>query len=144
MHWNSSDSNRGKVGKDQPLKTVEVLNTETGQWHTAPDLPQPLAQSSLTLCGDLVYLFGGFSKHRNAIYSVYTCSLSSLLSLSGFNSLGGRLTLSSKGSIIWNRVADLPCNCLHCCDTSWSTVINWWAEGFKRIHHSCSYVPANH
>ena len=41
------------------LKTIEVLNTETGHWHTAPDLPEPLAQSSLTLCGDIVYLLGG-------------------------------------------------------------------------------------
>ena len=42
------------------LKTIEVLNTEIGHWHTAPDLREPLAQqSSLTLCGDIVYLLGG-------------------------------------------------------------------------------------
>ena len=26
---------------DQALKLVEVLNTESRQWHTAPDLPEP-------------------------------------------------------------------------------------------------------
>ena len=48
----------GKYGMNHKFKTVEVLNTETGQWHTAPDLPEPLAESSITLCGDLVYLLG--------------------------------------------------------------------------------------
>ena len=43
----------------QKLQTVGVLNTETGQWHTAPDLPQPLSHSSLTLRGDMLYLLGG-------------------------------------------------------------------------------------
>ena len=96
---------------NQVLKTVEVLNTETRQWHTAPDLPQPLAQSSLTLCGGLLYLLGGFTKitPRFATNSVYSCSLSSLLSFS-FKSLGGRLvsTLTQSRGKKWNRVADLP------------------------------------
>ena len=96
---------------DQKLKTVEVLNTETGQWLTAPDLLEPLARSSLTLCGDLLYLLGGFNKDSSATNSVCSCSLSSLLSSIGSKSLGGRLvntlTRSSKGSP-WNRVADLP------------------------------------
>jgi hypothetical protein len=49
----------GVNDKIRPLRTVEVLNTETQQWHTAPDLPQSLSESSLALCGDLVYLLGG-------------------------------------------------------------------------------------
>ena len=93
------------------LKTVEVLNTETREWHTAADLPQPLTYSSLTLCGDLVYLLGGFNKDKVAINSVYSCSLTSLLSSTGSTSLGGRLvsTLTQSSKISpWNRVADLP------------------------------------
>ena len=88
-----------------------MLNTKTRQWHTAPGLPQPLSHSSLTLCGDLVYILGGFNKDDVDTNSVYSCSLSSLLLSSGSKSLGERLvsTLrrSSTGSI-WNRVADLP------------------------------------
>ena len=99
--------------KDNALKTVEVLNTETREWHTAADLPQPLTQSSIALCGDLVYLLGGFDKSIAATSSVYSCSLTSLLSYVGSTSLGERLvdtlTWSSKGSP-WNRVADLPVN----------------------------------
>jgi N-acetylneuraminic acid mutarotase len=94
----------------QTIKTVEVLNTETQQWYTAADLPEPLVCSSLAHCGDLVYLLGGIDKD-NATNSVYFCSLTSLLSSTGFKSLGGRLvgalSRSSKGSP-WNRVAYLP------------------------------------
>ena len=94
------------------LKTVQVLNTDTQQWHTAPDLPEPLARSSLILCGDLVYLLGGVNKLLyGETKSVYSCILNSLLLSAGSASLGGRLvsTLarSNRGSI-WNRVADLP------------------------------------
>ena len=98
----------GADDKHQKLKTIEVLNTETQQWHTAPDLPEPLAWSSLILCGDLVYLLGGTSKDETS--TVYSCLLSSLLLSAGRSkSLGGNRvsTLSSKGSI-WNRIADLP------------------------------------
>jgi hypothetical protein len=97
--------------KDEALKTVEVLNTETREWHTAADLPQPLALSSMTLCGDLVYLLGGVDKDEEFTKLVYSCSLTSLLFSTGSKSLGKRLinTLawSRKGSP-WNRVADLP------------------------------------
>ena len=96
----------------QTLKTVEVLNTETREWHTAADLPQPLSYSSITLCNDLVYLLGGEDQKGAATNSVYSCSLSSFLWASAASkSLRGRLvstlTRSSKGSP-WNRVADLP------------------------------------
>ena len=96
---------------DDVLNRVEVLNTETREWHTAADLPEPLVASSIALCDDLVYLLGGVDKDETATDSVYSCSLTSLLFSSGSTSLGGRLlstlTRSSKGSP-WNRVADLP------------------------------------
>ena len=95
----------------QSLKTVEVLNTETRQWHTAPDLPEPLSGSSLILCGDIVYLLEGFNEDGDSTNSVSSCSLSSLLLPTGSKSLRERLvstlTQSTRGST-WNRVADLP------------------------------------
>jgi N-acetylneuraminic acid mutarotase len=100
----------GDDEKDEPLKIVEVLNTETQEWYTAADLPQPLAQSSIARCGDLLYLLGGFND-EDATNSVYSCSLISLLFSTGSTSLGGCpvsiLTRSINGSP-WNRVADLP------------------------------------
>ena len=95
------------------LKTIEVMNIKTRQWHTTPDLPQPLAHSSLKLCRNLIYLLGGVSEIR-LTSSVYSCSLSSLLSSVGSKSLatGHLITQSAKESHmqIWNKVADIPMN----------------------------------
>ena len=101
----------GSFGGNQKLNRVEVLNVETRQWHTAPDLPESLSESSLTLCGDLVYLLGGVDKQNADTSSVYSCSLGTLLFSTGSRSLGRRLKSSfirSKEGGIWNRVADLP------------------------------------
>ena len=91
MHWKSSDSSRGVGDNNLKLKTVEVLNIETRQWYTGPDLPEQLARSSLTLCGDLVYLLGGLNKDDAGTNSVHSCSLSALLPWLGFVSFPGRL-----------------------------------------------------
>ena len=53
------------------LATVETMNTDTRQWSTAADLPQPMASGSATVCGDRIYM----SKEK----SVITCSLPALL-----------------------------------------------------------------
>ena len=60
----------------------------------------------------MVYLLGGVDKDDRSTISVYSCSLTSLLSSTGSSaSLGVRLvsilTQSSERSP-WNRVADLP------------------------------------
>ena len=103
----------GYCDSDKILKTVEVLNIETRQWHIAPDLPQPSAGSSPTLCGHLIYLLGETNKDTKFPYSVYSCSLNSLLLSTGSKPLGGHLvsilTRSSQSSTMsWNRVTDLP------------------------------------
>ena len=103
----------GHGGKDEAPKIVEVLKIETQQRHTAVDLPQPLSYSSLTLCGDLVYLLGGVDEDNVTTSSVYTCSLTLLLSTMGSTSLRQHLvnTLTrsiSSSSYAWSRVTDLP------------------------------------
>ena len=101
----------GYYNKFQTLKTVEVLDTKIRQWYVATDLPEHVAYSSLTLCGELLYLLGGFNKDSVPTSLVYSCSLSSLLLSIGSRILGGQfestLTRSNKGSP-WNKVADLP------------------------------------
>ena len=97
----------GKKDGGTCLRTVEVMNTHTREWHTATELPQPLAHSSMTVCGDFVYLLGGYDKEFRRTRSVYSCPLTALLM-----SLGGRLaralSWSSSNVDIWARVADLP------------------------------------
>ena len=101
VHWNGCDSSRGSWWYPEVTTVTEALNIETGQWHTAPDLPQPLTLSSLTLYGDLLYLLGSCNE-KSASNSVYSCSLNSLLSPHGSKSLWeclvSTLTRSSKGS----------------------------------------------
>jgi hypothetical protein len=102
----------GPGNMDEVLETVEVLNTETQTWHTAADLPRPLAHSSLTLCGDLVYLLGGVNKDIRFIKSVYSCSLASLLLSTASLAIGGHqyLVHTLTQSSPWKRVARLPVN----------------------------------
>ena len=50
----------GGVGESgRTLLTVEVMDTETHQWSTASDLPQPMYYASATVCGDQLYMLGG-------------------------------------------------------------------------------------
>ena len=87
-------------------KTVEFLNTSTRQWKTAAELPQPLSTSSMTVCGDRIYLLGGCCRDINPTPSVYSCSLTALL-LSGHSGLVSALSRSSS-SDIWTRITELP------------------------------------
>ena len=88
------------------LKCVEVLNTSTRQWHTATDLPQPLTASSMTICGDRIYLLGGADKDIESTQSVYSCSLAALLLSGGSGLIRARSRSSSSGT--WTRAANLP------------------------------------
>ena len=91
---------------DRVLSTVEVMDTETHQWFTAADLPEPTYQASATVCGDQLYVLGRMDKDRAFIKSVYTCSVSALL-LSCIPSSFKKTTLKYKSGA-WRRVADLP------------------------------------
>ena len=67
----------GEGGKN--LSTVEVMDTENLQWSTASSLPHPLSEASATLCGDQLYLLGGFDQSPERSKSVFTSSLAGLL-----------------------------------------------------------------
>ena len=90
----------GYTDNEQRANIVEVLNTETLQWQTGPHLPQPLGQPSLMLCGDRIYVLGGYGKGAK---SVYFCSLINLF----LSKSQGRLAMRSS-KCTWKRVADLP------------------------------------
>ena len=45
------------------LRTVEVLNTETLQWSTAADLPQPLAFAPAMVCCDHIHILDKFTMY---------------------------------------------------------------------------------
>ena len=101
----------GGVGEGvKKLSTVEVMDTETLQWSTASSLPHPLSEPSATLCGDQVYMLGGFYQTNKKSKSVFTCSLAALLQSCQPQSLGTRLkTLSlARRPKVWHQLADTP------------------------------------
>ena len=91
------------------LSTVEVMDTETHQWSTAADLPQPMYNASATVCGDQLYMLCGVENGRY-VNSVYTCLVSALLQYCVPSSLEAkfqRTSLEIKAGV-WRKVADLP------------------------------------
>ena len=63
---------------------VEVLNTESNQWHTLPKTPKPWAGMRPHVVDDVCYFMGGTKVHNGSYSgwtrSVYTLSLPALLS----------------------------------------------------------------
>ena len=101
----------GGVGEgNKYLSTVEVMDTETLQWSTATSLPHPLSRASATLCGDQVYMLGGFYHIAQQSKSVFTCSLAALLQSCQPQSLVARLKTLSLASRpkVWHQLADTP------------------------------------
>ena len=92
------------------LATVEVMNTETCQWFTASSLPHPFNRASAIICGDRLYMLGGFDMNGKT-KSVLTCSLPDLLHSCQPSSLGGRLMRAlslADQNRVWQEVADVP------------------------------------
>ena len=80
------------------LKTVEVMNTETEQWSTAADLPQPLWQAPAAVCGDHVYIL----ERSNKV--MYTCLVLTLIqSCKSFLA-----SIRNRDARIWKEAAAPP------------------------------------
>ena len=77
------------------LNTVEVMNTKSLVWSTVANLPHPDVRVSSTICGDHLYMLGGWDDNDKT-KSVLTCSLTELL------------PSSSLSSSVWHRFADAP------------------------------------
>ena len=97
------------------LMTVEIMDIEKSQWMTATDLPQKMWGASGTLCGDSVYLLGGFGENNIDLSTVFTCSVNSLLKSCESKSLTSQFasvfTFGRSRDIagsVWKRLADAP------------------------------------
>ena len=84
----------GSTGLDYAdhVNTVEVIDTKTLVWSTVASLLHPFFWASATICGDRLYILGGFDG-KSKTESVLTCSLTELLQSS---------------SSVWYGVADAP------------------------------------
>ena len=89
------------------LDTVEVMNINTKQWTTVSPLPQKLSQLSATVCGDRLYLTGGFTTGSQSLKSVFTCSIPDLMKSA--NTLGSRIRrMFSRSQNVWREISSLP------------------------------------
>ena len=100
------------------LSTVEVMNTEIHQWSTAADLPKSMYVASATVCGDQLYMLGGWNRLGTSTRSVYTCSVSALVQSCVSYRSSQEEKICKKLLIdivnIWRRIADLPVTCSTC------------------------------
>ena len=97
----------GGCAGEKNLDTVEVMTIATKQWTTAQHLPHPFGVISGTICGDQLYLGGGYIGWNEPSKSVLTCSLTDLLPP---QSLGVRLRtlfLATKPGV-WRKIKNLP------------------------------------
>ena len=70
------------------------MNTETLQWSTAADLPQPVSIAPRAVCGDHVYILSLESHSK----TMYTCSVSALIQSCTLRSTAG----------VWDNFAAPP------------------------------------
>ena len=70
----------GGLGNGGVLSAVEVLNTDSKQWHTGLPTPRPWYSMKTAIVGDMCYFMGGFSKSFGSIATVYSVSLPALIS----------------------------------------------------------------
>ena len=89
------------------LDTVEVMNIPTKQWSTTRHMPHPFSSLSATICGDQLYLGGGYGEGGKPSQSVLTCSLPDLLQPQSLGAKLHTLSLANKPGV-WRYIKELP------------------------------------
>ena len=109
----------GGWGPDEKRAPVEVMDTETLHWSTAVSLPYSRSQATATICGDRLYIAGGFVK-ANVTKSVLTksvlsCVVSELLQSTATQYPSSEATPTASGLLpstdsqrVWQELAKLP------------------------------------
>jgi hypothetical protein len=123
------------------LSTVEVMDTETCQWSTAANLPQPMFSASATVCGDQLYMLGG--AEGGYIKSAYTCSVSALLLSCVPSSLEANIQITSleDKAGVWRQVADVPVT-LSTCESFHGRLlaVGGWTESWEATMATAVYM----
>ena len=124
------------------LKTVELLDIDSVQWFIASELPHPLSSASATVCGDNLYLVGGYDK-SNATKSVLTCSLNALVQPAKPTTLGGRSEKAfSQTEQVWREVASLPVTRSTCASLNGQLIaVGGWDSDRKTTNSAYAYDP---
>ena len=118
------------------LSTVEVMNIGTREWYTAASLPEPVQLMSATICGQRLYLMGGWNKNDNSTRAVFTCTLDSL-----FHSCHrpSQTPSHTNEAGVWQRIADVPM-CYSTCTTLNGRLLAVGGEDSSGIHTADVYM----
>ena len=90
---------------DQDPTVVEVMDLQTLRWTSVASLPCRFAEATATICGDRLYIGGGFSNNEPT-KSVVMCEVKDLLQSQSL-SLFTLLRFFSR-TPVWKKVASLP------------------------------------
>lgn len=88
----------GGIGEDKLTECVEVMNIREQQWSTVASLLHPYGRASITICGEYLYMLGGFGVESEITTSVLTCTLTELL----------QSAATLEPSKVWSKLADTP------------------------------------
>ena len=126
------------------LKTVELLDIDSLQWFIANELPHPHSSASATVCGDNLYLVGGFDDSGYATKSVLTCSLRALVQSAKPATLRGRSEKAfSQTEQVWREVASLPVTFSTCTSLNGQLIAvgGWDSDAKKSTNSVYAYDP---
>ena len=102
----------GGLNGGNPLAITEVMDIQTKQWSTASPLPYEIFLATTTLCGEILYLMGGYSDTYSNEYSVLSCRFSDLVQSTQSTSPSTQKRPSSSTiathSKVWHNIPDLP------------------------------------
>ena len=104
----------GKGEGHRVLSVVEVMSTETLQWSTAVDLPEPMYIASAAACGDQFHILGATNKISAYTKSAYTCSVSGLLKSCVSSQPQLPTSKRTNKASVWSQIADSPVVCCTC------------------------------
>ena len=91
------------------ISTVEVLDSDTQQWSIASSLIHPFTEATISICGERLYMLGGYDQTRSRTHYVLNCSVPELLQSCQPQPLAGKLrTAPANQSAIWQCAADAP------------------------------------
>ena len=87
------------------LSSVEVMNTDTKQWHAGPPTPTPWSYMRTAVVGDTCYFMGGviLGVSTNKVYTVSLSALTSGLLTSGLSSKEPRKDKSP----MWSEISGM-------------------------------------
>lgn len=104
----------GEVEGSTFSEIVEILEIESHLWLMVPSLPHAGTGLSAVVCGDQLYMLGGYTQAGHMSCQVYMCSLSLLAQQSA--SLSTLLKAKKfSDEVVWRSTADLPafqCACV--------------------------------